>query len=170
MEKETPKRTKNESEIKDLVQLNYSPVQGADLLDSQTTDAEVEALHKEINLAKAQAKVNAHHRKTQDARDAKHQLVEDQAERMKHLEFDGLIHLKDGTRLFPNGQVVDGVNGVLVQTTDDMEDLDQIVEKSSDNINKNFSELDKSSIDKVRAARKILDQTAQENSAVEARE
>jgi len=89
---------------------------------------------------------------------------------MKHLEFDGLIHLKDGTRLFPNGQVVDGVNGVLVQTTDDMEDLDQIVEKSSDNINKNFSELDKSSIDKVRAARKIVDQKIQENSAVEARE
>lgn len=131
MEKETPKRTKKESEIKDLVQLNYSPVQGADLLDNQTTDAEVEALHKEINLAKAQAKVNAHHRKTQDARDAKHQLVADQAERMKHLEFDGLIHLKDGTRLFPNGQVVDGVNGVLVQTLEDgMEQLDDNVKIS----------------------------------------
>ena len=68
---------------------------------------------------------------------------------------DGLIHRKDGTLLFPNGQVVGGVNtdGYVQTRDDDMEALDQIVEQSNDHIGKNFSELKKDSIDKVRAAR-----------------
>ena len=149
---------KKESEIKDLVQLNDIAV--GDLLESQVTDAEVEALHKEIDLAKAQEKDNVKHRKDQDAVNAKHQLVEDQAKRMKSLQFDGLIHLKDGTRLFPNGQVVDGVNGVLVQTLDDgIEKLDPILEKSIENhSNNNKSGLREQLLEKVRAAREVADQ------------
>ena len=113
---------RKESEIKDLVQLNY--LAGGDLLESQTTDAEVEALHKEIDLAKTQAKTNVKLRKLEDAVNARHQLVEDRAYRMKHLQIDGLFHLKDGTRVFPNGNVVDGVNGALVQNSEDgMEEL-----------------------------------------------
>ena len=89
--------------------------------ESYATEADVEALHKEIELAKAQSKVNEKHQKINEAREAKQQLIKDEAKRIKEsIQVDGLIHLKDGTREFPDGTVVTGVNGNLIQTSDDV--------------------------------------------------